>query len=206
MTRVSAHVSTSQFVQLYITDCAMCGVIFGLDETYDERRRKDGNRFYCPNGHNLSYGETEADRAKKEAERLRTRYLAEMDQRRAAENEAAAAKANEIRLRWRVGNGVCPCCSRTFPGLAAHVAAKHPEFLTHDLTALSVRQVEHLAALHRLTQERDAAVIDVWDEGLDYRSIRALERRSLVTMLDHGRAALTETGWPLAEQAARADA
>lgn len=202
MTRISIRTNTQQTVALYVMDCANCGLIFAVNEEYDQRRRSDGKGFYCPNGHSLSHGETDTDRAKKEAARLRTKMLAEMDQRRAAENEAAKAKASEIRIRWRVGNGVCPCCSRTFPGLAAHVAAKHPEFLTHDLTALSTRQIEHLAALRRLTEERDSAVVEAWEEGLDWRSIRALARRSLVEILDRGQVALTATGWPLAEQAA----
>ena len=25
-------------------------------------------------------------------------------------------------------NGVCPCCTRTFPNLAAHMKTKHPDF------------------------------------------------------------------------------
>lgn len=203
MTRISVFSNTGRALQLYVFDCANCGVIFGIDATYDDRRRKDGQTFYCPNGHHMSYSETEVDRLRRETERLRTRMLAEMDQAAAAQREAAEAKASEIRIRWRVGNGVCPCCQRTFPGLAAHVAKKHPDFLTYDLDQLSARQVQLLATLRHITEVEDTAVVDVNDQGLDWRSIRALERRRLVEIIGYGRVALTEQGWPLAEQAGR---
>lgn len=197
--RVSVRANTGAMVRLYVFDCPSCGVIFGIPDDYDDRRRDDGRTFYCPNGHHVSYLETEADRLRKEAERLRTKVLAQMDQTRAAEREAAEAKAAEVRLRWRVGNGVCPCCQRTFPGLAAHVANKHPEFLTRDLSDLSARQVGLLANLRARTDKEDAAVVGT--SGIDWRSLRALERRGLVQIVTPGRVALTEHGWPLAEQA-----
>lgn len=200
MSRVSVRANTGQTLQLYVFDCPACGVIFGVDTTYDDRRRADGRDFYCPNGHSMSYSETEVDRLRKETDRLRTRMLAEMDQTEAARREAAAARASEVRLRWRVGNGVCPCCSRTFPGLAAHVATKHPEFITDDLLRLSQRQIELLAKLRQATEDQDTAVIDAYE--FDWRSLRALERRNLVTLIDGDTVALTERGWPLAEQAA----
>lgn len=199
--RVSFRANTNLRVDLYVLDCPNCGVVFAVDDTYDDRRRNDARDFYCPNGHTMSYRESEATKARKELERQRARLLAQMDQTRAAEREAAEAKASEVRLRWRVGNGVCPCCSRTFPGLAAHVAAKHPEFLTDDLDRLSVRMVELLAELRTATEDADSALVDVDALGADWRTIRALERRDLVTIVKPGVVALTEHGWPLAEQA-----
>jgi predicted DCC family thiol-disulfide oxidoreductase YuxK len=199
--RISVLTNTGRYVSLYVFDCANCGVIYALHQEYDQRRRDDGKSFYCPNGHSQAYSETAADRAKKEAERLRAQLISEMDQRQAAEDDAAAAKASEVRLRWRVGNGVCPCCSRTFPGLAAHVASKHPEFLTNDLDRHSRRQIEALAALRQATDENDSAVID--SDAYDWRTVRALIRRGLVEEIGVGYLALTEGGWPLAEQAAQ---
>lgn len=202
MTRIHVRANTGQYLQLAVMDCATCGLVFAVDSTYDQRRRSDGASFKCPNGHILSYNETEADRLRKEKERLNARLIAQMDQAHAAQREAAEAKASEIRLRWRVGNGVCPCCQRTFPGLASHVAQKHPEFLTHDLSRLSNRQVELLATLRRVTEDENTAIIDAFAHGLDYRSVRALERRGLLQTIHAGRIALTEQAWPLAEQAA----
>jgi hypothetical protein len=203
MTRISVRANTGAYVRLQVMDCPTCGVIFGVDSTYDARRSADGANFYCPNRHSLSYTETEADRLKKETDRLRARMLAEMDQAEAARREAAAAKASEVRLRWRVGNGVCPCCSRTFAPLAAHVASKHPEFLTDDLDRLSTRMRELLAAIRAATEAEDVAVVNIAGLPGGWNTVRALERRNLVTTLDWGHVALTEHGWPLAEQAAK---
>lgn len=205
MTRISVMANTGRTLQLYIFDCPTCGVVFGVDNAYDNRRRTDGGDFHCPNGHTMSYGETKADKELRELRerngQLHTRMLAERDQAWAARREAAEAKAEEIRLRWRVGNGVCPCCSRTFPGLAAHVATKHPEFLTRDIDSLSHRQVQLLASLKAATEAENTALIDVDLLVGDWRTVRALERRNLVTVVGAGRIALTEHGWPLAEQA-----
>jgi hypothetical protein len=31
-------------------------------------------------------------------------------------------------LHRRVGNGVCPCCSRSFTNLKRHIRSKHPDY------------------------------------------------------------------------------
>lgn len=191
----------------YVTETCRyegCSVQFAFTRAFYDLARKDHRWWYCPNGHRQAYtGKTEEqkrlDQAKVENERLRARWLAERDQAEAAKREAAEAKAREVRIRWRVGNGVCPCCSRTFPALAAHVATKHPEFV-HD--ALSERMRQLLATIRQSTEDADAAVLDVYDMGADMRTVRALVRRGLVEQIDHHRIALTEAGWPLAEQAA----
>lgn len=195
-------------VDLFISDCAACGVIFGIPVDLEKRRREDHGTFYCPNGHSLHFsGPTQAEKAakaaKERADRLATQLMAQRDQTQAAQREAAEAKASEVRLRWRVGNGVCPCCQRTFPALAAHVATKHPEFVHHDLDALSARMVELLATIRRATDDQDAAVVDAYDIGAHMGTVRALANRGLVETIDYHRVALTESGWPLAEQAAQ---
>lgn len=204
MTRRLRYLSMTTTERLVTEDCIHCGELFGMSETLHNTRLADKLSFYCPKcGKTMAYtGPSELDKLRKEKERLNARFLAQMDQTHAAEREAAEAKASEIRVRWRVGNGVCPCCQRTFPGLASHVATKHPNFLTDDLDRLSTRQVEILAAIRAATEAEDAAVIDTWSLPGDMRSIRALERRNLVVTLGYGRVALTEHGWPLAEKAA----
>lgn len=207
--RIRSYTVDAGTIDLWISDCASCGVVFGMSAELEARRREDRGTFYCPNGHRMSFqGPTQAEReakaARERADRLAVSFRAEQDQRHAAEREAAEAKASEVRLRWRVGNGVCPCCSRTFQALAAHVATKHPEFVHHDLEALSVRMRELLATLHRETQAQDAAVLDAFElEGVNMLTVRALVKRGLVQQIDYHRVALTEAGWPLAEQAVR---
>jgi len=198
-------------LSLFISDCANCGVVFAITEEMEDRRRNDHQTLYCPNGHSLSFqGASEAEKKakveKERADRLRALLLAEQDQSRAAQREAATAKASEVRLRWRVGNGVCPCCQRTFPALAAHVATKHPEFLHRDLDGLSTRMRELLAMIRRAHDEADSAVLDAHEIGAHMSTVRALVNRGLVEQVEYDQIALTEAGWPLAEQAAAAEA
>lgn len=193
-------------VTLYVTDCASCGVVFAISSEYEGRRREDHRGFLCPNGHSQSFsGPTEAEKrataAAAEGDRLRAKLVAKRDQARAAQEEAAAAKASEVRLRWRIGNGVCPCCQRSFPGLAAHVASKHPDFVQDDLANLSTRMRELLAAIRAAIDENDRATISFSDlpSAVNRATLRALESRGLIQTIGWSRVALTEAGWPLAE-------
>lgn len=201
------RIKTSRFdipaSEMYVTDCPTCGVIYGITADFEDRRREDHKSFYCPNGHSVvfsgpSKAEREAEEARKRAAEWRTRWWAEQDRAEAAMREAAEAKAAEVRLRWRVGNGVCPCCQRSFPGLAAHVATKHPDFAHRDLSTLSARMRDLLAAIKGRTDESDSAVIDLGDSDYSWRTIKALESRGLVEQIGYRRVALTEAGWPLA--------
>ena len=117
-----------------ISRCASCGVQYGVTAEFDEDRRNDGKAFYCPNGHTLSYGETEVDRIRRERDRLK-QSLAEIDQSRAAAWNRAkeeTAKREKVekelkRQQRRVNAGVCPCCNRSFVALARHMQVKHPD-------------------------------------------------------------------------------
>lgn len=207
--RIKTFTVEAARLDLFISDCASCGVVFGIPVDLEKRRREDHETFYCPNGHSMAFSgptkaQKEAAEAKAHAERLRVQMLAQRDQAEAARQEAAEAKASEVRLRWRVGNGVCPCCQRTFPGLAAHVANKHPEFVHRDLDALSTRMRELLAVIRHATEKVDSAVLDAYVIGAHMGTVRALVNRGLVDRIDYHRIALTESGWPLAEQAASA--
>lgn len=206
--RLRTFATTGERLTLFVSDCASCGVIFAITDEMAARRRDDHRTFYCPNGHTLSFSgptkaKQDAQAAKERAARLNAALMAQRDQTEAALREAAEAKASEVRLRWRVGNGVCPCCNRTFPALAAHVATKHPEFAHHDIESLSTRMCELLATIRVETEEKDAAVVDAYEIGAHMGTVRALAKRGLVETIDHRRVALTEAGWPLAEQIAR---
>lgn len=194
-------------MELFISDCAACGVVFGIPVELEARRRDDHRSFYCPNGHvmvfsGLTEAEKQAKREKERADALAARFIAMRDQANAAEREAALARASEVRLRWRVGNGVCPCCSRTFAALARHVVAKHPEFVHQDIETLSAQMRKTLVTIHSETQEQDEAWLDSHELGLHNNTLRALETRGLVDRIDWSTVALTEAGWPVAEQLA----
>lgn len=127
----------TQFVNII---CCQCREPFGMaQETYrTAKARGERFTFYCPHGHGQVFtkGETEADKLRRELNRLKqnTAYLE--DARKRAEDSAdfrrrqlSAAKGQITKMKKRAANGVCPCCNRTFSDLARHMAGQHPEFL-----------------------------------------------------------------------------
>lgn len=123
-------------VTFEMIDCANCHVVFGLGEEHVARLRKSGERFYCPAGHFLTFGESETDklrkeleRAKAQADRMQATITHVRDQAAAADRSRIAYQAQATRLRNRIGKGVCPCCNRTFADVARHMSGQHPEFV-----------------------------------------------------------------------------
>lgn len=105
--------------------CARCGIIFGVTQEFDDRKRNTHEGFFCPSGHSLSYpGESDAQRLADAA-----RKLEESERReRLAVTEKLRIQTDLRRLRKRIKNGVCPCCKRSFTNIHAHIKTKHPEY------------------------------------------------------------------------------
>jgi hypothetical protein len=133
--RVAEKSAITVKLELTVFDCASCGVVYGIPDEFVERRQRDGQAFYCPNGHRQSYaGQTEADTLRQQLERERERvawYSSRFDQQQAENRDLAnsnrALKAAKTRILKRVNAGVCPHCHRTFKQLAAHMTTKHPD-------------------------------------------------------------------------------
>lgn len=121
--------------------CCQCKCQMWIPDALYEAARASGGpsgiRFYCGYGHSQYFciGESEADKLRRERDRL-TQRIAEKDdeikrqqeQRQAAERQLAATRGVVTRIKNRVGHGVCPCCNRTFGDLARHMATKHPAY------------------------------------------------------------------------------
>jgi len=132
-------------IQMYVSDCPNCGVVYGITRAYELRRREDGKNFYCPNGHSGSFGESEiakAQRLQAAAERRETsariRATAAYDQAQAAERSARAYRGHLTRMKNKITAGVCPVgnCRRHFDNVQGHIltehkswVAEHPEVL-----------------------------------------------------------------------------
>lgn len=41
-------------------DCPSCYVVFAVSSEYEARMRATGSGFYCPSGHSMSYGNSDA--------------------------------------------------------------------------------------------------------------------------------------------------
>lgn len=131
---------------LTILHCGVCQIPHGIPTEMYNDRLANGGEWYCPNGHNLHFIETESDKLKKElasarrqAESARGGQRWERDQRLAAERSARAYKGHVTRLRNRIANGVCPVtgCHRHFDNVQAHIAGQHPEWAAQHPEALA---------------------------------------------------------------------
>lgn len=112
---------------------AGCGIAFAIPTAMEQARRRDGNNFYCPNGHVIHYGNSENERLKRDlATKQKHLEWAEQATKRAREQRDATEKSNRslrgsrTRLKNRFAKGLCPHCSASFPNLAKHVQAMHP--------------------------------------------------------------------------------
>lgn len=119
-------------VTLVTDECCVCGVLHAIPQHMLSHARKKGGWWYCPNGHHIGWNpqdsESETDRLRAEVARLQSSVAFERERAEAEKRKAAAAKASVERVTARVGNGVCPCCNRTFKQLQRHMRSKHPDF------------------------------------------------------------------------------
>lgn len=121
--------------------CYKCSVGFAVGASIRKRWLDSGDSFYCPAGHSQHYTESEVQKLKKqlEAEQRSVQFhknnaAAEREAREATERRLIARKGANTRLRNRIKNGVCPCCTRSFSNLAKHMKSEHPEFQPEETT------------------------------------------------------------------------
>lgn len=125
---------------LDVMTCPTCGVTYGLEQPYRQARLRDGACWRCPNGHSLSYHETELDKAntalanakrlEKDARELARRAQQEAEHFKASRN---AYKGRVTKIKNQLIAGLCPCCDRKFPRLEEHMREKHPDFKEVDV-------------------------------------------------------------------------
>lgn len=129
--------SSTIFITLNGIECCNCGCVFGMTAEMDKRLRESRGTFHCPNGHAQHYlAETEADKLKRQVAQLQTnlehkdaRINQLVDQGEALKRSRSAIRGVHTRTCNRIKHGVCPCCTRTFQNLAAHMKTKHPDFV-----------------------------------------------------------------------------
>ena len=115
--------------------CSECGVVYYFSDAWCQRATSEGRSWYCPNKHGQTFGESEADKLRRERDRLKQENARLEEDRNAAydaEQKAIAEKkrvaAQLKRAQKRSAAGVCPCCNRTVSQMADHIATNHPEY------------------------------------------------------------------------------
>lgn len=119
-------------VDWYISNCPSCDCAYAITKRMEERRRKDGATFYCPNGHTMSWSDTEADKLRRERDRLKQDAARLADEMAAERTRADKAEAATKRLKKRTAAGTCPCCQRTFSNMGTHMRKQHPAFVAEQ--------------------------------------------------------------------------
>lgn len=103
-----------------------CGTPFMLPSLLLNAARNSGHTIYCPHGHTIVWSETEADKLRRERDRLKQDAARLEEERSVATIRAEKAEAATLRLQKRAASGVCPCCNRTFLNMQRHMKSKHP--------------------------------------------------------------------------------
>lgn len=130
--------------RIVVEGCINCGLDFGIGERFRKQRLDDHGTFYCPNGHGQHFtADNEAERLRKQVARLQqtaqtSRENEQFHRERAAHERrsAAATRGHLTRLRKRIANGVCPCCTRSFENVRRHIQGQHPEWVAEHPDAL----------------------------------------------------------------------
>jgi hypothetical protein len=120
--------TVNQDVALKTIRCCACDLLFAVPQTWLDERQEDGRSFCCPNGHQQHFTERESERLRRQLKQAEAQVTHLRDQRDAAERSARAYRGQVTKIRKRVGNGVCPCCKRSFQNLGRHMVNQHPDF------------------------------------------------------------------------------
>lgn len=128
-------------VTLTEINCGECGGTYALNERYRSQKADKGGGWHCPYCQcNWGYfGETTVQKLQKQLEEEQRRLewarenaQSEREARERTERRLIARKGVNTRLRNRIKNGVCPCCTRTFMNLQRHIKTQHPDFQPDD--------------------------------------------------------------------------
>jgi hypothetical protein len=113
---------------LTVLSCGHCSIRFAVPSDFDAIGRQEGRAVWCPAGHQMRYGEDENARLRRQL----AGTVAELDQANAEasyqERRARSLKGVVTKTKQRIAKGSCPCCSSSFPDLAAHMTEAHPEY------------------------------------------------------------------------------
>lgn len=116
--------------KLVLETCCECGMAFGMDREFYQRRESDGKWFYCPSGHPQHYTETETQRLQKRLDSSRAEAARLRDLYNGSERRRAALKGVVTRTKNRIAAGMCPECGDHFPNLHRHMHERHPDYAT----------------------------------------------------------------------------
>lgn len=136
--------ATLHTIKLTLVTCSGCYATWGMDPLWEDRKRRDHSWWNCPYCRASLHYPEQSDIERAEAATKRAHELLEQqksctkqaweiaDQRAkdrdAAERRASARAGVATRLKNRVRRGLCPCCSKSFADIKAHMESSHPGY------------------------------------------------------------------------------
>ena len=133
LSRVSRSDTYAGHTTLEVEVCAACGVLFAAPEHLLEACRFDGDAFFCPNGHSLTYNSrrTKLEKELKQAKDRLAATRADRDQVEASLRATRGVVTKQRKKLEKVVGGVCPVdgCKRHFRDLRRHISTKHPDYV-----------------------------------------------------------------------------
>ncbi len=125
----------------YVVNCGSCGGVYAILESVRYQKQIEGASWNCPycqtgwgytgNGENAKL-KREIERERKRKEWAEQEARNERDRRHRTELQLRSQKGATTRVKNRVANGVCPCCTRSFSDLKRHMASKHPGYANSE--------------------------------------------------------------------------
>lgn len=178
-------------------NCYTCGVDFAFPQAFYDMRLIDHQTFYCPFGHKAHYPEGKS-RLEEEREALAAAERRAATAQRRADEQAARADVATDQLRrtsQRATAGVCTCCNRSFPNVAAHMVTEHPEVVL-DLSEHYQFIVDRMADFGAPIKAAEFVTLVEWvgDGRLVGTEFAWLRNRGLVERDSSARWSLTHIG------------
>ena len=131
--RVTRNETYAGHTTLEVEICGACGVLMAAPKVLLDNCREDGDNFFCPNGHSLTYNKSENDELKRKLKQAKDRLARETALRDQAEASLRATRGVVTKQRKKLEKvvaGVCPVdgCKRHFADLRKHISPKHPDY------------------------------------------------------------------------------
>lgn len=117
--------------------CCRCQIRFAVMQGLYDRLQRSKDMFFCPIGHEQGFlgpnaVERERDSLKLQLASANASAERAREARDRAERRRSAAKGQLTKTRNRIAAGVCPCCSRTFQNLQAHMRTQHAGYVHQE--------------------------------------------------------------------------
>jgi hypothetical protein len=108
--------------------CCVCGIPVVASATFARDAHDSGKSWSCLNGHSQHFTEKTEAKLRRELDEMRRSRDFQLTHAEHLSRRVSATRGQLTKIRNRIGNGVCPCCRRTFQNLLAHMQTQHPAF------------------------------------------------------------------------------